>query len=191
MPSNFPTPQELQQQTQMLQRMANAGYAGIPTNGAMPEPELPQQAPLQAMAGQPPMNPAMQQAQTMKQLVPGGNARGYVSQKVPSVIPLNAVFENARRDFNARAEPMAMGNKYRGINGEISTQVGEGDLSLQGGYGRMFGVNKGPAEVEIGARYTRGFAAGGPVDKNYGYGAEHLFFDNICSGFCLLFNKKS
>lgn len=168
----------------MLQRMANAGYAGIPTGGpnyGMVDNEqvaLPQQAPLQAMAGQPPMNPAMQQAQVLRQLGQGGNATGFKTQKMPSAIPLSAVFQNANHEFNVHAEPMASGNKYRGINGEVAAPLGEGELSIQGGYGRMFGVNKSPAEIEIGARYTRGFAGGGPVDKNYGYGAEHLFFDN-------------
>jgi len=121
-----------------------------------------QQMQMQQQQMQP--NPAQAQMQTLQQLGSGGNAMGYKVQKIPSVIPLNAVFENARRDFSVRAEPMATSNKYRGINGEISTEIGQGDLSLQGGYGRMFGVNKGPAEVEIGAKYTRGFAAGGFVD---------------------------
>ena len=169
----------------LLQRLSNAGYAGIPTGGnpnygmvqngqvAMPQP-----SPLQAMAQQPQLNPAEQQALLLKQLGQGANATGYRSMKAPSAIPLNTVLENDSGEYHLHAEPMASGNKYRALNAEVSGPLGGGELSLQGGMGRMFGRDRSPSDIEMGARYTKGFAGGGKVNKNYGYGPEQLFFDN-------------
>ena len=142
--------------------MAKAGYAGIPTGGAM-EPQLPAQAPLQTMTQAPELNPAEQQEQTLRQLGIGPNA-GYKSMKAPSIIPLNTVLSNGDHDYNVSATPLAQGNKFRALNAEVSGPVAGGELALQGGAGRMFGKFKSPTEYEVGLKYTKGFADGGFVD---------------------------
>ena len=153
-----------------MQRMQNAGYAGIPTGGnpnygmiQSGQADLPQAAPLQAMGMGQPSNPAMDQEKVLRQLGQGAQATGYRSQKAPSVIPLDVVLSNADNDYNLHAEPV-MGSKYRALNAEVSGPFAGGELSIQGGAGRSFGTQKSPLDIELGAKYTRGFAEGGAVD---------------------------
>ena len=185
MPSNYPTPEQLRQETALLQRMAKAGYAGIPTGGnpnysmIKPErdnPNLSALPPLEQM-GFVPQEPqksfAEQQVDEIRMLNKAPGATGYISQKAPSIIPLSAVIKKdelpGMEDPNAPQHPLSLtpqfvGNKHRSLEAVTSVPFAGGDLTIQGMAGRMFGKYKSEPEYDVKATFTKGFADGGFVD---------------------------
>lgn len=195
MPSDYPTPEQLAQQNELFKRINAAGYAGIPKQGQgfkaelgpgapgsnpMPppvnaDPTAPILPPYIPQEQQMPQNPAQMQDRSMQQLAQGPQASGYKSQKVPSAIPLHFVLGNDDSSSNVGVTPMASGNKFRSISGELGMPVGPGsgglgmpvgpgELSLKGGVGKVMGHYKSPLEYDISARYEAKFAMGGAVD---------------------------
>jgi hypothetical protein len=187
MPSDYPTPEQLAQQNELFKRINAAGYAGIPKQGEgfkaelgpgapgsnpMPPPVnadptapvLPPYREMPPQEQQMAQNPAQAQDRSMQQLAQGPQASGYKSQKVPSAIPLHFVLGNDDSNSNVGVTPMASGNKFRSISGELGMPVGPGDLSLKGGAGRVMGHYKSPLEYDLSARYEAKFAMGGAVD---------------------------
>lgn len=185
MPFDAPTPDQIAQETELMKRINAAGYAGIPTGGSsvpqqqgpgtpnMPflppqqNPNSPALPPAQQMPFQPqmpPPSPADQQTQTLQRLGQGAEATGFKSQKAPSAIPLHFVLGNDSDEMNVGVTPVASGNKYRALEGELGLPVGPGELSLQGGAGRVMGHYKSPYDYDVKAKYEAHFAGGGFVD---------------------------
>ena len=190
MPSNYPTPEQLRQETALLQRMAKAGYAGIPTGGnpnySMIKPEkgnpnlselppleqLEAISPLEQLHDQGAIRPAEEQLQTLRQLGSAPNAN-YKSMKAPSIIPLSAVIKRDELpgmedpkspQYPLSLTPQFVGNKNRGLEAVTSVPFAGGDLTVQGMASRMFGRFKGEPEYDVRATFTKGFADGGFVD---------------------------
>lgn len=193
MPNNYPSPQDLMQQTELLQRMKNAGFAGQPAPIAGGQAMPPSAPPLAAMQQQMPQqqpnpfppggqlpqqtNPQMQQQMQLRQIAAGAPGTGFKSSPAPSGISLEAVLKQPSNPFSTSAEQDAdnatriglrpqYASKYRNVDGSISFPVGQGDMSLTGGLGRMVGRGQ-PRSLDrnIGVEYSQGFAKGGQVQK--------------------------
>ena len=173
MPSEYPTRQQMENQADLLRRIANAGYAGIPTPaGANPNyqmiqkglAELPPQAPLNTqIPTRPPMPQGLQSMEELRSLTPTGM---YSTTKVPSTIPLEIVLQNKHNDqeSNIFAQPVVIGNKQRGLSAGFEIPLAGGHLEAEANYMRRYGAGKQPPDVNLIAKYKRNFADGGMVD---------------------------